>query len=259
MTSSIYATAELYEKAFSYRDVRAEVHFLLDVYRQGAGCKLPSSALEIACGPAAHAIELRRHVPEVHVLDNEPAMLALAARRAEDARRTIHCHLADMRSFHLGSPVDLAFCMLDSLGHLHTRESMIRHLAAVAHSTTSRAIYVVEMGLPRAATGTAATLDRWQVADAEGEIAVRWEAEHDTICGESGTTRYRVEIRQEGAGCPRVLRDVLALREWTLEDMRDCLGEVPPWGLREVFGSFAGVDLLHEDAWRMILVLTKEC
>jgi len=257
VTSRIYAAAELYEKAFSYRDVRAEVRFLMDVYRQGAGCKLPSSALEIACGPAAHAIEWRCHVPKVHVLDNEPEMLALAARRAGDARRTIHCHLADMCDFRLESPVDLAFCMLDSLSHLHTQESMVRHLEAVANSTTSRAVYVVELGLPSVATGTAATLDRWRVADAKGEIAVRWEAERDTECGEARATRYRVEIRQEGAGRPRVVRDVLTLREWTLEDMRDCLREVPRWGLREVFGGFAGIDLLHEDAWRMILVLTK--
>ena len=222
------------------------MHFLLDVNRQRVGCKLPSSALEIACGPAAHAIELHRHVPEVHALDNEPAMLALAARRAGDVRRTIHCHLTDMCSFHLESPVELAFCMLDSLSHLHTLKAMVQHLGAVANSTTSRAVYVIEMGLPGAATGTAATLDRWQVADAEDEIAVTWEAERDTQCGEVGATRYRVEIRQEGAGRSRVLRDVLALREWTLEDMRDCLRETPPWGIREVFGSFAGIGLSRD-------------
>ena len=64
--------------------------------------------------PAAHGIEIRRRVPEVHVLDNEPAMLALASRRAKEAHCPVHFHLADMRKFTLASPVNLAFCMLDS-------------------------------------------------------------------------------------------------------------------------------------------------
>lgn len=83
----IYSAAELYEKAFSYRDIAAEVQFLLDVYGKFHNGKLPVSALEIACGPARHALEMCRYISNIHALDNSSDMLALAAFRA----RVLNC------------------------------------------------------------------------------------------------------------------------------------------------------------------------
>ena len=69
MVSKVYSAAELYEKAFSYRNIAAEVEFLLKIYSQLQNRQIPISAIEIACGPAAHAIEMRRSVSNIHALD----------------------------------------------------------------------------------------------------------------------------------------------------------------------------------------------
>ena len=207
--------------------------------------------------PAAHGIEIRRRVPEVHVLDNEPAMLALASRRAKEAHCPVHFHLADMGKFTLASPVNLAFCMLDSLSHLHTQEAMNRHLDAVARATAPNAIYIIELGLPRSA-GKPAMLEHWRIVDDEHELAIRWGDEHEAVNSETGVVRSRVEIKIDGPDTKEVVRDTLMFRRWTLEDMQHCLEEVPEWDLREVFGGFVKFDLLHEEAWRMILVLAKQ-
>ena len=108
MISKIYSAAELYEKAFSYRNIPDEVKFLLKNYNQFKN-KQPASAIEIACGPAAHAIEMRRYIPEVHALDSSQEMLTLASTRAKEAKLSLHTHLSDIRLFKLKQPIDWHF------------------------------------------------------------------------------------------------------------------------------------------------------
>ena len=257
MTSKIYSAAELYEQAFSYRDIAAEVRFILDAYSQLTNRRAPGAAIEIACGPAMHAIEMPRSVQQVHVLDDEPAMLPLASSRAEGAGRPIYTHLADMRDSKLSPPVDLAFCMLDSLSHIHTDEDMIRHLAAVAQPTTPDAVYVIELGLPEAVHGKSSTLNHWSVGGEERILNVEWGNENDTFDQNTGMRRSRIEFRVDGAAPGEVIQDLMAFRMWTLDDMKRCLTDAHVWTCREAFGDFGGTDLFHEDAWRIILVLAK--
>lgn len=43
--------------------------------------------------------------------------------------------------------MNLAFCMLDSLSHVHTETDMVQHLHAVLRATSDKAMYIVELGL----------------------------------------------------------------------------------------------------------------
>ncbi|MCC7539707.1 MAG: class I SAM-dependent methyltransferase, partial [Deltaproteobacteria bacterium] len=104
---AIYAAPFVYDLAFSYRDIDRERTFLADVYerRRGRG---PASFVELAAGPARHALAFAAMGIRSHAVDLSPEMVAYG-RELADARNV---HLAyergDMRSFTLEAPVDLA-------------------------------------------------------------------------------------------------------------------------------------------------------
>ena len=83
VASSVYADPELYELAFGFRDFDAEAAFLARMCRTHAG-RAMRSVLELGAGPAWHSVScVTTQGPCVAVaLDNAPAMLARASRRA---------------------------------------------------------------------------------------------------------------------------------------------------------------------------------
>jgi len=84
--SSVYGDPALYELAFGFRDFDAEAAFLARLCRaHGSGAM--RSVLELGAGPAWHSVScVTTQGPCVAVaLDNAPAMLERASRRARDA------------------------------------------------------------------------------------------------------------------------------------------------------------------------------
>src|SRR5438445_10814980 len=104
----LYGDPRLCELVFSTRDVPAQVDVLESwhaAHRKGR----PRRALELAAGPAAHAIELARRGTPMTALDLSPVMCAHARRRARDAGVGIDVVRADLASFELPDRLDLAF------------------------------------------------------------------------------------------------------------------------------------------------------
>ena len=74
----IYAAARYYDIAFAYRDFAEECEFLTRAATPHLG-RMPESVLELAAGPANHAIELARRGLAATALDREPAMVQYGA------------------------------------------------------------------------------------------------------------------------------------------------------------------------------------
>lgn len=255
MASKIYSASELYEKAFSYRDIPDEVKFLLKVYKQFKK-KQPASSIEIACGPAAHAIEMNRYISNVHALDNSREMLTLASARAKASNLSIHAHLADMRLFELKQQVDLAFCMLDSLSHIHTTSDMIQHLKTIEHITSTNGIYIIELAKPDPSPKS------WRITDNEGILHIQWGNETDNFDPKNKLIEANIKIELKFSNRKKILQDTLTFREWTLEDIQSCLNKVPEWICKNIYGNSKNINHLHEEAYRifpehLILVLEK--
>ena len=251
MISKVYSAVELYERAFSYRDISKEVKFLLKTYGQFRKRKQPDSAIEIACGPAAHAIEMRRFISNVHALDNSPEMLSLASDRAKTANLPIHIHLEDMRFFELKQPIDLAFCMLDSLSHIHTKKDMVQHLRTIERITSIDGMYIIEFAKPHQSSKS------WRITDNDSVLHVQWGNKNDSFDLENKLIKTNIKIELQTKNQKEIIQDVLTLREWTLEDIQNCLAEIPEWICRNIYGDFRDIDHLHKEAHRMILVLEK--
>src|SRR3954453_12736893 len=77
----LYREPRLYELAFSYRDIVAEVDAIESWCRTR-----PGRVLELAAGPAAHGRELARRGSSVTALDLSRTMCAYAVRRARADR-----------------------------------------------------------------------------------------------------------------------------------------------------------------------------
>jgi SAM-dependent methyltransferase len=115
--------------ACAYRDVPAEATALLAWCGEHSREEV-QSVLELAAGPAEHALELARRGLRATALDKSAAMCGFAAARAEGAGLDLGVVEADMRDFKLPDRFDLAITMLNSLCHLFTLDDLLAHLAA---------------------------------------------------------------------------------------------------------------------------------
>ena len=125
--SGVYELARAYELAFSYRNVQQEVDALIDWATACLG-HAPWTALELAAGPADHALEMARRSIEVTALDLSSAMCSRASERATEAGVPLRVVEGDMRSFALGRQFEMAVVLIDSTAHLLTLDDFVANL-----------------------------------------------------------------------------------------------------------------------------------
>eukprot|EP00798_Chlamydomonas_sp_ICE-L_P017990 gene17990-24403_t len=82
--SAIYSNPELYEAAFSFRQIDDEVKFVSGAYAKHSGGAPLNSVLELGCGPALHSIGLAKEgVRLVIGMDLNQRMLDYAATKVQ--------------------------------------------------------------------------------------------------------------------------------------------------------------------------------
>jgi len=144
---------ELYKRAFYYdialkRDVDAEIDFLIAVYEHYMGHSL-RSGIDLACGPGYHARAFAKRGIHSVGLDLHPEMIRFAADQAALDGVKVEWVAADMRSFQLPSPVDMAICMFDGFDALVKNDDLIQHLRSVGVNLAPRGLYLVDITHPR--------------------------------------------------------------------------------------------------------------
>jgi len=219
---SIYARPALYEEAFSFRDVPAEV----DAIQKWTGGWGPSgvpagvsagrspkranvTALELAAGPAGHGIELARRGADVTALDVSPAMVRHATRRAAEAGVPLDARVGDMSDFSLGRRFDLVLTMAGGIGHLSSADAMRAHFRCVARHLKPRGAYLIETSQP----GDAATRDTWRLTRGGRRFDVRFSPRLLTV-----------RVRHADGRTQR-FSDALGLRSWTAPELAEAAGK----------------------------------
>ena len=143
---------------------------------------MPESVLELAAGPANHAVELARRGLAATALDREPAMIQYGTEKAAAAGVALDYSEGDMTAFSLGRPVDLALLLLGSAACLLTNAEVIACLQRVADALTPGGILIIELPHPRELFNIDdPTEDAWEVAQDGVRVKVRWGAESDSM------------------------------------------------------------------------------
>lgn len=261
MSDGLYSDPALYELAFSYRDVGAEIDAIEAWYTQHRGGR-PARVLELAAGPAAHAIEFARRGARVTALDASPEMCAYARRRAEQEGVALDVAEADMVRFRLPRRrFDLALVMLDSASHVLDLDAMVAHLQSVGSHLVPGGLYVMEMSHPADfLAGTPKTQSRWRLTRGTTRVDVRFTSPLDAFDPATQVWNHRISVTVTNGRRRTVVRERMALRRWTAVELDAAarlagnLRLLQRHGSFDVDGPFGAND---PGEWRMISVLER--
>lgn len=98
---------------------------------ESLGVEPGASILDLACGTGRHAVELASRGYHVVGLDISPAMLARAAREAEDRRQKVEFIHGDMRELGFEASFDGIYCWASSFGYFDEEKNA--HVARLVH------------------------------------------------------------------------------------------------------------------------------
>ena len=257
----LYADPALYELAFSYRDIPAEVD-VLEAWHEHRRGRKPRRVLELAAGPAAHAIEFSRRGTKASALDVSPAMCRYAKRRADEEGVALDVVTADMVGFRAPRRrFDLVFVMLDSASHILDLDAMVAHMRSVGSHLVSGGLYVMEMSHPADfLAGTPKTQSRWRLTRGTKQVTVNFTSPLRAFDPATQIWNCRISVKVSEGRRTRRLHDRMALRRWTaaeLEAAARLAGNVrlvERHGSFDVDGPFGAGDPTE---WRMISVLER--
>ncbi|EWY39289.1 hypothetical protein N825_07630 [Skermanella stibiiresistens SB22] len=255
----IYGAARYYDIAFAYRDFVEECDFLMSAAARHLG-RAPASVLELAAGPANHAIELARRGLDAAALDREPAMVRYGSEKAEAAGVRVNYHQGDMTGFSLDRPVDLALLLLGSAACLLTNSAVISCMQRVSEALTPGGVLIIELPHPRELFNIDdATEDGWEVTRDGTRVRVRWGSPGDSLDPVSQIAQVTTTLTIWDGGRKQVIRDKAFQRRFTVQEL-DALARAS--GGLDAVAWFGGLDLDvaiddPEEAWRMVAVLQK--
>lgn len=259
---SLYQHPQHYEVAFSWRDIASECAFLTQCSETFGGGK-PHRFLELACGPGFHLREMaKRGVDSIGIELSEP-MAAYTGQKLQELGLSNkgQVQVADMRSFTVPAPVDLAFTAINSFAYLLTFDDMLRHLESVAKALRPRGVYVIELTHPKKYwLGDTVTQDAWS-AERDGlHIDMEWDCgKHREIDALTQVATIRWQYEASTNGKKQKFTGSEKMRVTTAQEI---LAAVRMGGLFEVIdwrGAMSWkVPFTNEKrSWRMIPILRR--
>lgn len=253
--TGIYDAAQAYEIGFSYRDIPAEVDAVI-AFCAAAGGREPQSVLEIASGPADHALEFARRGVTATALDLSTAMCERARVRAITQGLDLRVVQQDMLGFTLDSRFDLAVCMIDSIAYIPDLSGLLAHLRSVRQHLNPGGIYVVESAHPADIFGADAhTITEWTVERDGVSVMVQWgDSAVDTTDPIQQSTTTQITVSVTTAEGTQQIREIVPQRWWTSTEL-EAVGRLAGLQVSAVYGAFdPAVALESSAAWRMLTV-----
>jgi SAM-dependent methyltransferase len=253
--TTIYEAARLYDLAFSYRDFAKEALFLKRVYMARHG-HAPANILELAAGPARHALEMAAVGASATALDIVPEMAEYARRNAIERKLELDYRVCDMTRFESPTKFELAACMLCSATYLLTDRAFDSHLRSVHAALVEGGMYVLELPHP-AELEEPKTKSTWTMRDAMGELAVQWSENATGRDGNTWLADVKLEYRPLDGSAAVLVEQTSRQRKFTREEL-EALASRAGFSVQGVFGALnESVALDDQQAWRMVIVLEK--
>ena len=196
--------------------------------------------LELAAGPAEHALELARRGVAAVALDLSQAMCARARDKAHREGLGLEVVRADMRDFALSRRFDLVITMLNSVCHLMNLDDLVAHLRAAAAHTAPGGLYIMELAHPADfLTMVPRTSSEWDSDLDARHVHVRWGGGDDVIDPVTQVTREHVLVIVRDASGSRTLTDVVPNRFWTGTEVTAAVRLAGGFTVAGCYGDFA--------------------
>jgi SAM-dependent methyltransferase len=256
----VYSEAELYEAAFGYRDYLSEWSFLESLFRRFGGDVSSPHMVELAAGPAGHALVAAQSGWVASALDLSAAMVELGRTRAREIGVALDYSQQDMETFSLPAPCHLAITMLDSISYLTSNEKFLRHLHAVSEALLPGGLYVVETDHPSSVFGFERTTESsWTVDHRGAELRVEWTSDARSFDPLTQCRRFSASFELwSGGALEREVRETGWQRAYTLLEIDALAKASESFEIVGVFGGFdLALDLADEGAWRTIVALRR--
>jgi hypothetical protein len=166
---------------------------------------------------------------------------------------------ADMCDFAIDERFDLAITMIDSISHILDEASLDAHFRCVAGHLNDGGCYIIEAAHPNdTLNDQTLTQNAWTCAGDGETVSIQWGQPGDATDERSGVTTVSVSLEYRRDGHDEiVVRDVVQQRGWNRDDLVASLQRVGALEARTWLGSFDGVALDDEAAWRMIGILGR--
>ncbi|MBU7011018.1 MAG: class I SAM-dependent methyltransferase [Theionarchaea archaeon] len=232
-------------------NVKTECEFLDEIFEHYN----IKSVIELACGPAYHAVQLAKMGYETAGLDISVPMLKFAEKRAQKEGVTLRLYHQDMRIFRLTEQYNAAICVLDSLRSLTEAKEILSHLKSVASVLTEKGIFVTEWSHPRDWIGERTVEDSWTAG--KGSITVEASVQSTMTDVEQQLTTDILEfIIIDGENQYKITQEdekrLILPQEFLL------FASMSEFEFISFYGAYDTlIDLNNPNAWRTIAVLQK--
>lgn len=224
-------------------------------YHTYSSKKKLESVLELAAGPARHAIEFSRAGKKVAALDCCRSMCTYARRLARENNVKLRVLEMDMISFDINDRFDLVLNLIDSISHIKRLSEMIKHLKVVARHLADGGIYVIE--LSKLDNDKSNTQSEWNIKQGKLDLHVKWQAVPRARKGKANLVK--IDINSRVGRVKKHFSDSMYLRAWTKEEIDDAINRSACFDVRAIFGAFeSGVSWKSKKAWRLIYILRKQ-
>ena len=146
----IYDAPTLYDAAFGFRDFEDEVDFLCAAHeKHGNTGGAPVKILELAAGPARHAVEAASRGMEAKAVDLSEAMVKCGTQIAKEEDVALDYRVGDVREPLPFTDVCSAWLLLGSVGHLLTNDDALRCFQRAKDALKTGGTLILELPHPR--------------------------------------------------------------------------------------------------------------
>jgi len=253
----IYDAPTLYDAAFGFRDFEDEVDFLCAAHeKHGNTGGAPQKILELAAGPARHAVEAASRGMEATAVDLSAAMVKCGTQIAEEEGVELDYRVGDMREALPFDKVCSAWLLLGSVGHLLTNDDALRCFQNARKALADGGTLILELPHPRETFRVdGVSEDGWEVPFEGGDLRVRWGAEEDAFDPLTQVRQASVAFETDQG---QSITDVVPTREYTLQELK-LLSTAAGFVDVNTYGALDPEFVAADDdelAYRLVVVLT---
>ena len=272
-TGNIYSMPALYDLAFGYRNFEDEVDFLLFAHQKYSSTgQAPRSVIELAAGPARHAIESLRMkqspIQAATAIDYSQDMVNYGTTLADnelkhDLRSSFQYLRGDMRDFTtFPHTFDTAWILLGSLQHMTTNKDALACFRTIHSALNPGGTLILELPHPRETfTMVECTRNGWEVPlndGTDGELQIVWGDDDDTFDPIRQVRDFTVQMKVVGGEQDQFIKEIVPMRQYTAQEI-DALATLAGFQVAGMYGAlYQDVDVNDEEqAFRLVCVLHK--